>query len=285
MKFTGVLFLTIITSGISEEAVAHDHWLIVSPVDRMGNGIWTMQTALLLGEHFKDAEPVLVSDRSRYDSFVMHYPDGRRQDKLPGLQEVDSIILDGWFDSDEPQGTYMLTLNAKPRDITLEANKFNSYLREEELNAMLANRMRSGEMKETGRERYSRSLKTLFRVGNGPVNPGVIMNTTGQELDIVPLIDPYVNSAEYGVMGAQVLLLGEPLTNHRVIVASRRYSGGAVFADVLRTDVRGMVAFPLIREGRWMIRVLAMHRYEPPVKRGDPVYRSFWSTLTFSFEK
>ena len=84
------------------------------------------------------------------------------------------------------------------------------------------------------------------------------------------------------VASGTALFIGTATTSRALRLSEEKYYDDHRFAHVWSRLARAPES--VVRRLA-AIRVLAMHRYEPPVKRGDPTYRSFWSTLTFSFEK
>src|SRR6185503_3389608 len=63
------------------------------------------------------------------------------------------------------RGAAMLLYRGTPQPIVLEAAKFESYLREEGLEHVLAARAKAGNSDAPGRERFGRCAKALLAVG------------------------------------------------------------------------------------------------------------------------
>ncbi len=64
------------------------------------------------------------------------------------------------------EGTYIVALSTKPREIDLKAAQFNNYLAHDGLPDLLAERKKNGEMNKNVRERYSKHVKAIFQVGD-----------------------------------------------------------------------------------------------------------------------
>ena len=62
-------------------------------------------------------------------------------------------------------GTYVVGASTRPREITLEAKDFNTYLADDGIPDVLAARRRSGELGTKANERYSKPIKALLHAG------------------------------------------------------------------------------------------------------------------------
>ena len=108
-------------------------------------------------------------------------------------------------------GTSVIALDQATVDIELPADRFQSYLLEERLIDILSLRAQRGQEDAPGRERYSRCLKALARVGQADRKAGdAALRPIGQELEIVPLEWPY-GLRPGGRLPVQVIFRGRPL--------------------------------------------------------------------------
>jgi len=57
------------------------------------------------------------------------------------------------------EGTYVLGLSVKPREISLTGEQFNRYIKEEGMDDILAERMRTGALGKPVRERYTKQAR------------------------------------------------------------------------------------------------------------------------------
>ena len=166
-------------------AAAHDKWLDVDPFVMSAPA--PLKVYLVTGDALQKPELLPVQRKSRMTRFQFLSVSGKR-DLLPLLREdqqpiasVEAEVL--------AQGTSVLLLDTAPIDILLNAEKFQAYLFEEHLMDILVERAERREEDAPGRERYSRSLKAIVQVGTKLDE--LATRTLGQELEIVPLVNPY----------------------------------------------------------------------------------------------
>lgn len=171
-------------------------------------------------------------------------------------------------------GNYLIALERAPQKITLAADKFNAYLAEEGLDAILEQRRKAGEDKAEGRERYSRSIKCLLQAGDQ--RDDTYKQVLGQRLEIVPQANPYALKA-----GAELAVLvqfeGKLLAGARVFAHHR--DGEKVATQKLTTSKEGIAVVKLDKAGTWLVRLVHMRRCADD-KEID--WESFWGALTFA---
>jgi uncharacterized GH25 family protein len=259
--------LTVLSLFAGQSAIAHDQWLEVEPF-RAATGS-RAKVYLLVGEHYAQAEPVRIRDRGRLKRFAFLSGAGTIN-LLPRTREdQEPIVL---IEDLGKGGTSMIVAEISPREIELEASKFQEYLLEERLIDILASRAEKHAEDAPGRERYSRSMKAIFQVG-GAIDAWVV-KPIGQELEIVPAVNPYAIKPG-GALTVQVLFRGSPLVKRAVTAANRHRAN--IRTRTVRTDSDGRATFTLDRSGDWMIRLV--HVEESRELGVD--WRSWWSSLTF----
>ena len=188
--------------------------------------------------------------------------------QLPDHLAQDSVALA----FDRP-GAQLIVLDTQPFTITLSADTFNAYLREEGLERVLAQRKATGQDAQPGRERYRRHVKTLLRVGDqSDASFGV---RAGQTLEIVPLADPQ-RLRPGGPLSLQVLFNGAPLEGALVKVWNQR--GAQLNVLRTRTDAAGRSTTTLPWAGVWMASVVHM---VPTTDGQGQDWDSHWGNLTF----
>ncbi|HEU0121407.1 MAG TPA: DUF4198 domain-containing protein [Bryobacteraceae bacterium] len=170
-------------------------------------------------------------------------------------------------------GLAILTAQTLPNFIELDPAKFKSYLEHENLTGTLAYREKNGETGKPGRERYSKYVKSMLRVGT---TDDYFRQRTGLTIEIVPEVDPY--SLRPGdTLPVQVLFRGKPAAD--VAVESAWLEGGKAKMDVVgRTDHNGRVKVPVHANGPHRLHAIVMERCAEP-KAAD--WESFWASLTF----
>jgi hypothetical protein len=175
-------------------------------------------------------------------------------------------------------GALLVGVSTKPRRIELSAADFDAYLEHDGVLDVLETRRRQGVSDAPVRERYSKHVKALFRVG-GESGPAWGL-ALGYPAEIVPLSDPN-GLAAGGVLEARVLVRGAPLAGQLVYASYAGFAAGEGDAhrEALhaRTDAQGVVRFTLPRAGRWYLRLIHM----VPLEEQGVDYESLWATLTF----
>ena len=173
-------------------------------------------------------------------------------------------------------GVYAVAYRGKESTITLEAEKFEEYLREEGLTEVLKKREELNESKAAGREAYSRCAKSLLCAGGEPAGAWDVK--TGLAVEIVPTTNPY--AAHAGDTIAFLLLRdGKPVADAQLMALTQ--GDGKTIRTTARTDANGRASFTLKQSGLWVINAVRMDRVDPKAGRTDVDWVSIWSSLTF----
>jgi len=156
--------------------------------------------------------------------------------------------------------------------VTLEAKKFEDYLREEGLERIVELRARNGRSASPGRERFYRCAKALLNAGESKgETPSAPLGFT---LELVPRTNPYATRAG-GKLPLTLLFRGKPIPNVLVVAINRQDPEKAVRA---RTDAKGEVTLPLARPGFWLVKAVHM---EAATTGAGVDWESWWASLTF----
>ena len=156
--------------------------------------------------------------------------------------------------------------------ITLGADAFNVYLISDGLPHIYRLRANEKSLDQPGRERYSKSPKALFRVGDG--RAGDPCREVGLPLEIVPMQNPFERKAG-DALKVKVMFQGKPLPEANLGWAHP--DGGEAPAGTVRTNAKGEALIPIAQPGLMAIRLTHMTR----PKDQDYEWESFWTTLTF----
>lgn len=171
-------------------------------------------------------------------------------------------------------GTYVLGASTKARDLHLEAESFNEYLRVDGIPDVLEARRQGGELDQPAWERYAKHVKAVVQVGAGTTDHyGTIL---GYPAEIVPLANPYALGVG-GTMRVRALVNGQPVTN-QLVIAGGEGRDGPIAERELRTGADGTASFPLTTAGRWYVKFINMVRV---AGEEELDYVSQWATLTF----
>jgi len=171
------------------------------------------------------------------------------------------------------RGLHLIAYESDYTYLELEAKRFESYLLHEGLDHVSIDRRIRGEGDAPGRESYSRSAKTLVRVGKSDVG---FDRVAGLPVEIVAESSPYAPS---GCVKLRLESAGAPLPQTTV-----RLVNIATRAEILRkkTDASGRACLEVPGPGRWMFAAIYMRRAKAPVK-GD--WQSTWATLAWERRK
>ncbi|MCU1228016.1 MAG: hypothetical protein JWO97_900 [Acidobacteria bacterium] len=184
----------------------------------------------------------------------------------------------------DPAGTTMVSdsglqwigYQSDPYPVTLEAQKFDDYLRDEGLERIVEARAKSGQSMTPGRERFYRCAKALLAADDK--TSGTFDAPLGFTLELLPLKDPYTLKAG-GSLPLSLLYRGQPIANILVVAMNRDDPEHPVRA---RTDAKGRVSLRLPRAGFWLIK--AVHMQAAPAGAGVD-WESWWASITFELPK
>jgi uncharacterized protein DUF4198 len=166
-------------------------------------------------------------------------------------------------------GLQVLGYFSNPSWIELPAEKFNAYLKEEGLEAILELRERRNESGKPGREAYSRCAKSLLLSGS----PGTESDRPlGFPLELVAERNPY-DLAPGEDLPVRLLWRDHPLKGALIVAMNR--SGDKLSA---RSDAEGRVRFPIGSGGFWLVKAVHM---VPAAKESAAEWQSYWASLTF----
>jgi uncharacterized GH25 family protein len=168
-------------------------------------------------------------------------------------------------------GTWTLVYDSNPSRIELEGAKFESYLAEEGLERISRLRRERGQTAAPARELYSRSVKSLVRVGDSGEG---FDRVVGIPLELVAEADPSALAAG-GELPVRLLFQGKPLAGALVVAIPRGAPETRVSA---RTDAQGRVRLRLGQAGDWLVKTVHM---EPAPAGSGADWESLWASLTF----
>ena len=253
---------------VASRAAAHDFWIEPSSFAPVPGQALTVR--LLVGEQFNGDAVARPASQSLH-RFVVVDANSDASATLPGRPGADPA---GLLRLARP-GSYVIGFHGKPNPIELPAEKFNAYLEQEGLDAVLAWRAEHGQTNQPGREIYSRCAKSLLTSGAARAAGERADRALGFTLELIAERRP------------DRLLEGESLPL-RLLYENRPLAGALVTARhrtdplhkvALRSDADGRVALPLVREGDWLVN--AVHMRAAPEGSGAD-WESLWASLTFS---
>jgi hypothetical protein len=245
---------------------AHDFWIEPSTFAPRANE--AVRLFLRVGERFT-GEP-MPRNGAAIERFVAVGPSGEQP--VFGRDGLDPA---GLLRLDAP-GLWHIGYRSKPSPVILPAEKFEQYLREEGLEYVSDARAARGQSQLAGRERFSRSVKSLLRAGTD-ANATGFDRALGLTLEFVLDADPTLTTTTRVPM--RLLLDGAPLA--RALVVAFRKDAGAAGAGVermrSRTDAQGRVLLT-VEPGQWLVKAVYMKGADAT---SGADWESVWTALTF----
>ena len=220
---------------------------------------------------FSQSENSISRDRLRDLSIVS--ASGRdHPDTLQWSVAGDTSVLS--FRTGSP-GTYVIGASLYPRQITLKASEFNSYLADDGIPDVLAARKRKKELGKDATERYSKHIKALIQVGRS--HTGDFSTVLDYPAELVPLDNPY-SLSRGATVRVRALVDGKAVANQLVVAGGRAASGARFREQKVRTNSSGVARIRLASRGQWYVKFISMVPFTGS-ERID--YESKWATLTF----
>jgi len=210
-------------------------------------------------------------DSSRINNLTFYFDSVKDDDLVKFFEEKGDSLQVKVYD----EGTCMAVYNSKNAYINLDSADFNAYLADQGLADALEYRILHNETDSSGRELYQRSVKTIFQVG--AIKNDTYKQSTPLPLDIIPLSHPY-KMDNNGRLSVLILFKSEPLVNTKIKVW-HRYNNKTEIKEFI-SDEKGMINFPIISKGKWMISCVKMERLE---NDPDAQWQSYWGTCNWGY--
>jgi uncharacterized GH25 family protein len=257
-----LLLFVVLTSLCARPVPAHDFWIEPSAY-RVEEGA-ELGVGLRVGEGYR-GDPV-ARNPARIRRFVLVGPAGEQA--IAGSEGQDFA---GRAEL-RTAGLFVIGYHSWPSSITLEAAKFEAYLREEGLERIIALRAERQQSASPGREIYSRCAKAL--VACGPSWKERADRRLGLPLELVPEANPYLGGS--GPRWIRLLFQDRPLEGALVVAIAKEEPEKKLAA---RSEADGRVAFDLAAGRTWLVK--AVHMVPAPVGSGAD-WESLWASLTFA---
>ncbi|GAB3551710.1 DUF4198 domain-containing protein [Spirosoma fluminis] len=257
--------LTAALSVLVSAAVAHEFWLQPNRFfARIGD---QLSVQILVGEHFTGERSEGKTNR------IADY----RHHTATGTADLAPMITgDTYGNVSIPlntEGTHLINFANTPKLLSMKADSFLLYLREDGLDSVIAARQQRGEADKASRELYQRCAKTLVQVGTA--TDRTYSKNTGMPLEIIPAKNPY--DQRFGQRAEfKILFMDKPLEGVLVRYWTRTIAN-QVIEETQRTNALGDVSFRL-RAGRCMISLVHM---VPAADLKQADWHSYWGSLTF----
>ncbi|WP_165699410.1 DUF4198 domain-containing protein [Hymenobacter jejuensis] len=257
--------------GATLAATAHEFWLQPPRFFIAAGTVANLR--VLVGEKFEGHRWPGKSNRI---TSLVHYAPNDTLDLTALATQDDSLRTNVEF---VQPGVHMVALATNNASITMSATEFNTYLKEDGFDNVLAIRQKQKSLDKPGREIYRRCSKTLLQVGPSSLDTvGTFAWRAGLPLELVPEQNPYALKPGAALT---VLLLanGQPLPNTLVQVWQRSPDKPTQIFR-LHSNQKGRVLFRLQMPGNYMVSAVQM---VPATDQKAADWQSTWSTLTFGF--
>lgn len=243
-------------------ASAHDFWLEPSLFRPTPGAVVTL--GLRVGQNVS-GDPVPRSERL-LERFVV-VSKGAPETPVRGFEGRDPA---GFF-SVSYRGLYLAGYRSRPSPVELPAEKFEKYLIDEGLEAIVAIRQKKGESGKSGKEIFSRCAKTLLMSGDEPAGP--FDKELGFTLELIPKVNPY--DLRGRPLALRLLFQKKPLAGALIVAMNAEDPAVRLTA---RTDRKGEVSLTLTTPGMWLIKAVHMI---PAAPASGAEWESLWASLTF----
>jgi uncharacterized GH25 family protein len=246
---------------------AHEFWLQSAQYNyAVGE---EMKVDFVVGENFTGEFWDLA--KNKVEKAEMHFPGGMI-DLTPSVKPTKGKNLSYKF---LKEGTHVLALKSNTAFIEKEGEKFNEYLKEDGLENILEQRIKSNSLAQPAKEFYQCFAKLI--VQSGTVIDETYRKRAGFRFEIIPLANPYaLKSGDY--LECRVLYENKPSAHQLVKVWS--HVGNRIFLQNIYTENDGTLKFPISSSGPWMVSTVKMI---PSEKEGAD-YQSMWASLVFGIE-
>jgi uncharacterized GH25 family protein len=243
---------------------AHDFW--IEPTRFAPDVGQSVGLRLRVGERLAgDAVPRLATHVKRFvvaagDAAEPQPVAGRRGDDPAGVLRAAAA------------GLHVAGYWSHPSSIELPPEKFDTYLRDEGLDAIAAQRTARAPSTAPVREQYARCAKSLLQVG--PAAPSQADRRLGLPLELVAERNPYALGTNQA-LPLRLTYQDQPLAGALVVAINSLDPAARLSA---RSDADGRVSFALRPGGLWLVK--AVHMVEAAADSGAD-WSSLWASLTF----
>jgi uncharacterized GH25 family protein len=275
-----VHFIVLATLALASASLAHVFWLQPVTFHVKAGEIVRLQTRV--ADDFPGE--VLPRNDQRITRFVVAKPDGTEPAAVVGMNGQDPM---GMFKADAP-GVYVVGFQSTHARVTLEPDKFHSYLKEEGLEKIIEKRKADGTDASPGREKYMRCAKTLIHatstsagkdasgeVAAEPSARSMSDRALGIRFELV--LQGRIDELKIGdKVTIRALYEGEPILG--VLVRAQNPNSQEAEGLAVTTDDQGEAEFVLPIAGLWRLNAVEMR---PAKDDSEADWESVWASLTF----
>jgi len=243
---------------VSVPALAHDMWIEPSTFIPIAGDIVSIRLRVgqkLLGDPLP-RDPQLVKDFVVEESKVRKPVVGRDGGDPAGFVRPTSALA-------------VVGYQSQASVVEMTADKFNQYLAEEGLDAVLAERTRQHMTGSGAKDLFTRCAKALLYTGAAR---GAQDRPLGFDLELVAEKNPYETNGDVPI---RLTYQNHPLAGALVVAINRLRPDNKLTA---RTDATGRVHFHFTPGGPWLVKAVHM---VAAADRTKADWASYWASLTF----
>lgn len=171
------------------------------------------------------------------------------------------------------EGTKVFAMKSNASFIELDADKFNSYLKEDGLENIYDWRVKNKQENLGAKEFYSRYSKLIVQVGDKLDDTW--KSDVGHRLEIIPSQNPgSLKSGDY--MSCKIVYEGQAVSHIQVKVWG--HVGNKIFLQNIYSEIDGSIKFPISANGPWMVSAVKMEKSKKP----GADWESSWASLVFN---
>ena len=251
---------------VSVPALAHDMWIEPSTFLPVPGDIVPIRLRVgqkLLGDPMP-RDPQLVKDFVVEESVGAGVGKNRARKPVVGRDGGDPA---GFVRP--TSGLAVVGYQSHPSVVDMTADKFNQYLAEEGLEAIVAERRRRHLSGSGARDLFTRCAKALLYTGAAR---GAQDRPLGFELELVAEKNPYETNGDVPI---RLTYQNRPLAGALVVAINRLRPDDRLTA---RTDAAGRVHFHFTPGGLWLVKAVHM---VAAADRARADWASYWASLTF----
>lgn len=245
----------------------HDFWLASAPWNTQPGATITL-TANVGDDTFPVSDSFTESDRVEAVRVV-----GPGAGAITPISRKQRESLATDINLPSSPATYVIVMSVKGRFLSMPADKFAEYLKEEGLNDVLAERTRRGEAGQPSRERYFRQAKVLVHAGDGTMDH--VTKPTGLVAELVPESD-FTRGHVGDTVSVRLLYRGSPVNAAQIALTS-----SSAPKATRSTDKEGRAQFKLLGKGPYLLSTVVMVRRENETGPQAVDWESYWCSLTF----
>ena len=243
--------------------VAHEFW--IQPGQFRPDNKAVLGFQIRVGDGFPGE--IRPRDPTKLVQFFVEGPGGRAD--IPGVDGRDPAGLVRLADV----GVHVACYTSNATNISLDAAKFEAYLKEEGLEEAITERAKRGESEAVGTESFRRCAKSIFVVEKTNAAE-VWKKPMGMAFELIPQSDPYA-LVEGGTLTVQALADSKPQAN--ALVRAQNANDLSTWVTA-RTDAQGMATITIAKNGVWLINSVNIVR-QP--EGSETTWLSTWASLTF----